>query len=189
MGCFQGKNTDVLPSPRRTILLQKNVRSRQMRLHPLHFGLPQASILRMRQPPKKQLYLFQFLLECSFHGCILQVTLATGVTGKRWTLSVWHQLRNSQTSWTEMKKRSCWSKKCLLTHDNDNIGFQRLKTNRKGCRGMHCVTKKSMDDEGLRFQIINLLKSAGASSSDRDLNNAVMNIWNQRNPDCLHTSQ
>lgn len=35
---------------------------------------------------------------------------------------------------------------------------------------MHCVTKKSMDDEGLRFQIINLLKSAGASS-DRDLNN------------------
>lgn len=41
---------------------------------------------------------------------------------------------------------------------------------------MHCVTKKSMDDEGLRFQIINLLKSAGASSSDRDLNNAVMNM-------------
>ena len=35
-----------------------------MRLHPLHFGLPQASILRMRQQPKKQLYLFQFLLEC-----------------------------------------------------------------------------------------------------------------------------
>lgn len=82
-GGFQGKDTDVLPSPRRTILLQKNVRSRQMRLHPLHFGLPQASILRMRQPPQKQLYLFQFLLECSFHGCILQVTLATGVTGKR----------------------------------------------------------------------------------------------------------
>ena len=40
--------------------------SRLMRLHPLHFGLPQASIQRMRQQPKKQLYLFQFLLECSF---------------------------------------------------------------------------------------------------------------------------
>ena len=41
---------------------------------------------------------------------------------------------------------------------------------------MHCVSKKSMDDEGLRFQIINLLKSAGASSSGSDLNNAVMNM-------------
>ena len=52
------------------------------------------------------------------------------------------------------------------------LDFQRLKTNRKGCRRMHCVTKKSMDDEGVRFQIINLLKSAGTSSSDSDLNNA-----------------
>ena len=53
---------------------------------------------------------------------------------------------------------------------------------------MHCVTKKSMDDEGLRFQIINLLKSAGASSSDRDLNNAVMNIWSPKNRLSPHIS-
>ena len=68
------------------------------------------------------------------------------------------------------------------------LDFQRLKTNRKGCRRMHCVTKKSMDDEGLRFQIINLLKSAGASSSARDLNNAVMNIWTPRNRLSPHIS-
>ena len=42
-------------------------------------GCHGLAIRRMRQQPKKQLYLFQFLLECSFHGCILQVTLATGL--------------------------------------------------------------------------------------------------------------
>ena len=40
---------------------------------PIHF------YLEALQRAKKQLYLFQFLLECSFPGCILQATLATGL--------------------------------------------------------------------------------------------------------------
>ena len=38
------------------------------------------------------------------------------------------------------------------------------------------MMKKSMDDEILRQKIITLLKEAGSSSSDSDLNNAVMNM-------------
>ena len=38
------------------------------------------------------------------------------------------------------------------------------------------MMKKSMDDDILRQKIIALLKESGSSSSDSDLNNAVMNM-------------
>ena len=38
------------------------------------------------------------------------------------------------------------------------------------------MTRKSMDDEILRRQIISILQSSGSSSSEKDLNNAVMNM-------------
>ena len=38
------------------------------------------------------------------------------------------------------------------------------------------MTRKSMDDDILRHKIVSLLKESGASSSDADLNNAVMNM-------------
>ena len=38
------------------------------------------------------------------------------------------------------------------------------------------MIRKSMDDEILRHKIVSLLKESGASSSDADLNNAVMNM-------------
>ena len=59
----------------------------------------------------------------------------------------------------------------MVVYRNNN----RLKHWRQGLYG-YLVMRKSMDDELLRQQIIEILQNAGSSSTKEDLNMAVMNM-------------
>jgi hypothetical protein len=59
----------------------------------------------------------------------------------------------------------------VVVYRNNN----RLKHWRQGLYG-YLVMRKSMDDELLRQQIIEILQNAGSSSTKEDLNLAVMNM-------------